>query len=190
MTDQEQVLVAQLCQNNKLDDENWLIKDGSIEYNPRFSNLDITSWNQLRSNYGHVVGISKQFDPELIKDFKGKKLSKTIANLLPYERTKVYLYPSEHNGGHFAVWYVRLRNSNYRETHFSDIVKCELVLSNESEKIDTDKIDVITANIIREAYPVCYGKDTRWANHLYPVYLTESFCKSNYISDDIVLNLF
>lgn len=49
---------------------------------------------------------------------------------------------------------------------------------------------MISANLIREAHPVCYGSDSRWANHLYPVYLTESFCKSHYIDSNIILNLF
>lgn len=190
MTDEEQILVQELCKRNKLDDENWLIKDGSIEYNPRFSNLDKTEWDKLRANYQYVVGISKKFDPELIRDYRGKKLSKTIANLKEFERTKVYNYPSPYSDMHYAIWYVRLRKDDYRETNFSDVVKCELVLMNEHQLIDTDRINLITANIIREAYPVCYGSDARWANHLYPVFLTESFCKANYLNSEIILSLF
>ena len=142
------------------------------------------------SNYKHVVGVSKSFDPELITDFEGNKLSKTIANLRPFERTKVYRYYSEHSCGYFAVWYLRIRKNEFRETNYSDVVKCEMVLSNESDIIKTNLVDLISANIIKEAYPVCFGNDTRWANHLYPVYLTERFCKSKYFSNDIILNLF
>lgn len=190
MMDHEQWLVRELCRENRLDDENFLIKDGSLEYNPRFSNMDISQWNLLRSNYKHVVGVSKLFDPELITDFEGHRLSKTIASLKPFERTKVYRYQSSHSGGEFAVWYLRLRNSDFRETHFSDVVKCEMVLSNEGEVLQTDLVNLISANIIREAYPVCFGMDGRWANHLYPIYLTETFCKSHYISSDIIFKLF
>ena len=190
MTDDEQRLVAKLCANNLLDDENFLLKDGSIEYNPRFSNLSDSDWNLMRSNYQHVVGVSKSFDPDLLPNFEGHRLSRTICELKPFERTKAYRYNSEHSGREFAVWYVRIRNSNFRETNFSDVVKCEMVIPNEGDFISSDLIDTISANIIREAYPVCFGKDTRWANHLYPVYLTETFCKSNYLNDDIFLNLF
>lgn len=190
MTDEEQLLVHDLCQKNLLDDENFLLKDGSIEYNPRFSNLDVTKWNLLRSNYKYVVGVSKSFDPELIPDFEGHKLSKTIAGLKPFQRTKVYRYESKHSSSHFAVWYLRLRNSNFRETHFSDIVKCEMVLTSESDVLRTSLVDLISANLIREAYPVCYGNDSRWANHLYPVYLTETFCKSHYANNEIIYKLF
>ena len=190
MTDAEQLLVYKLCRQNKLDDDNFLIKDGSLEYNPRFSNMDRSQWNLLRTNYKHVVGVSKLFDPELLPDFEGHRLSKTIAGLKPYERTKAYRYHSEHSGGEYAVWYLRLRNSDFRETQFSDVVKCEMVLSNEGDCIDTHLIDLISANLINEAYPVCFGSDTRWANHLYPVFLTEQFCKAHYIDKNIVFKLF
>lgn len=190
MTDDEQRLVAKLCAENQLDDENFLLKDGSIEYNPRFSNLSDSEWNLLRSNYQHVVGVSKSFDPDLIPNFEGNKLSRTICELRPFERTKVYRYKSEHSGREFAIWYLRIRNSAFRETNFSDVIKCEMVLNNEGDSIQTNLIDTISANLIREAYPVCYGKDSRWANHLYPVYLTETFCKANYINSDIFLNFF
>lgn len=191
MTDDEQLLVEELCKQNKLDDENFLLKDGSLEYNPYFSNLEMSKWNILRANYKNVVGVSKSFDPELIGDFEGHTLSKTIANLQGFERTKVYKYKSEHmDSGYFAVWYLRLRNKDYRDTNFSDIIKCEMVLNGDDEVVRTSLVDVISANLIREAYPVCYGSDTRWANHLYPVYLTESFCKSHYISDEIIYKIF
>lgn len=190
MTDAEQLLVYKLCKLNKLGDDSFLLKDGSLEYNPRFSNMDRSQWNLLRTNYKHVVGVSKLFDPELLPDFEGHRLSKTIAGLKPYERTKVYRYHSDHSGGEYAVWYLRLRNSEFRETQFSDVVKCEMVLSNEGDTVETSLVDLISANLINEAYPVCFGSDTRWANHLYPVFLTEQFCKAHYIDKNIVFKLF
>lgn len=190
MTDEEQRLVAKLCEENRLDDEHYLIKDGSLEYNPSFSNVSPEDKTMARENYRYVVGVSKSFDPELLPDFEGQRLSRTIAGLKPFERTKAYRYTSDANGIQYAVWYLRLRASDFRETNFSDVVKCEMVIINEDDQIDTDLIDTISANLIKEAYPVCFGNDTRWANHLYPVYLTESFCKSKYFNSNIILNLF
>ncbi len=189
MTDDEQLLVADLCKKNRLDDEHWLLKDGSLEYTPS-PRLRDDEWLKMRHNYQHVVGVSKQFNPDLILDFEKNKLSKTIASLKPFHRTKVYRYVTDQCKVEFAIWYLRLRDSGFRETHFSDIVKCEMIIPVEGEMIDSNTVDVISANIIREAYPVCYGSDTRWANHLYPVFLTERYCKSNYIDNDIILNLF
>ena len=98
-------------------------------------------------------------------------------NLRANYKNVVGVYEIKHREGTsvFAVWYLRLRNSDFRETSFSDIVKCEMVLLQEEKPIDTDIINVISANLIREAYPVCFGSDTRWANHLYPVYLTDEY---------------
>lgn len=190
MTDEEQRMVAELCDNNKLDETHYLIKDGSLEYNPNFSNFSLSERTMARENYRYVVGVSKSFDPELLPDFEGRKLSRTIASLKPFERTKAYRYTSDANGVQYAVWYLRLRNSSFRETNFSDIVKCEIVIINDGDQISSDLINTISANLIQEAYPVCYGNDTRWANHLYPVYLTETFCKSKYYNNDVILNLF
>lgn len=190
MTDEEQQLVAKLCEENRLDDEHYLIKDGSLEYNPSFSNKSADDKTMARENYRYVVGVSKSFDPELLPDFEGQRLSKTIASLRPFERTKAYRYTSDANGVQYAVWYLRLRASDFRETHFSDVVKVEVVIINEDDQVETDLINTISANLIKEAYPVCFGNDTRWANHLYPVYITETFCKSKYFNSNIILNLF
>lgn len=190
MTDTEQLVVQRMCSQHLLNDEHYLIKDGSIDYNPRYSNMDATAFALMHANYKHVVGVSKRFNPELMNDFEGNSLSKTISNLKPFERTKVYEYQSEYSGSYYAVWYLRIRNSTFRETPVSDIIKCEMVLDGKGETIDTEVIDVISANLIQEAYPVCYGNDSRWANHLYPVYLTESFCKSQYLSNEVIYKIF
>ena len=54
----------------------------------------------------------------------------------------------------------------------------------------SEEIDTISAHLINERNPVCYGTDARWANHLYPVYMTEQYCKSRFHSDYFFLNLF
>jgi hypothetical protein len=35
-----------------------------------------------------------------------------------------------------------------------------------------------------------YGEDSRWAKHLYPIFLTEEYIKSNYLSDFHFITLF
>ena len=198
MTDVEQKMVQQLCSSKptKLTDEQWLIKDGSLQYNPNYSFIQGSEWQKMRANYKYVVGISKGFNPGLIKDYKGNPLTRTIAELKPYHRTRAYIYRSDMskdaNGNPipFAVWYVRLRNSSYRDTAFSDVIKCELIMNSAATKIDSSMINWISANLIQEANPVCYGKDARWGNHLYPIYLTESLCKANYIDGGVFMNLF
>ena len=67
----------------------------------------------------------------------------------------------------------------------------KIMMDEETDKgIDSDVIDLISANLINERIPTCYGKDRRWANHLYPVFLTESYVKSKYLSTEMFLHLF
>ena len=46
------------------------------------------------------------------------------------------------------------------------------------------------AHLMNERNPVCYGTDGRWANHIYPIYLTERYIKSQYLSSNLFLELF
>jgi hypothetical protein len=93
----------------------------------------------------------------------------------------------------FAVWYIRLRAKEQTRTPFDGILKVEkiLVTVEETESgIDSELVDTLSAYLINERNPVCYGSDLRWANHIYPVYLTESYVKSRYLSAESFLHLF
>jgi hypothetical protein len=193
MIETEKKIVAHLSTKNLINPDKYLIKDGSLQYAPsRSSNFKELS--KFKSHYKCVIGISKMFDPELCRDNNNRSNADKIAMLPNYHRTPAYKYKSERVGNvYFAVWYVRIRESHQTFSPFSGIVKVEKILITEEEienGLDSQEIDLITANIINERNPVCYGKDARWANHLYPVYLTESFIKSKYLSDINFLNLF
>lgn len=194
MVECEKKIVAQLTAKNLLSQDAYLIKDGTLQYKPMKSG-DYREISKILNNYRWVVGVSKSFNPELMKDKNDKSNAATIAHLELYHRTPAFLYaPGESFGGvKFAVWYVRIREPRYTDTQFSGILKIEKILITEQEcnhGLTTEEVDYITANIINERNPVCYGNDFRWANHLYPIYLTERFCKSQYISDPYFLNLF
>lgn len=91
------------------------------------------------------------------------------------------------------MWYIRLREKSKTRTPFDGIVKVEKILVREEELkkgMDTETVDRLSALIINERNPTCYGMDTRWANHIYPVYLTEQFVKSHYLSTESFLHLF
>lgn len=195
MIESEKKLVAELVKDRKLNQNNYLLKDGSLEYKPMNKGKeDLRLLQKIKNNYKWVVGVSKQFNPESLKDHTGKTNANYIADLPVYHRTPVARYENREFLGdvQFAVWYVRLREKKNTLTPFDGVVKVEKILM-DSEKdngIDSDTIDLITANIINERNPVCYGTDKRWANHLYPVFLTETFVKSKYISSELFLNLF
>ena len=193
MIDEEKRAVVELASKNYLNYENFLLKDGSLEYKT-MSNGNFRELRKIKDNYRWVVGVSKSFNPEKCIDKSGKNNSNMIANLKQFCRTPVYRYQSTlFEGVEFGIWYVRIREKKYSNNPFDGVLKIEKILITEDEienGLDSELVDLITANIINERNPVCYGIDKRWSNHLYPVFLTESYIKSKYISNDLFLNIF
>ena len=192
MIDCEKKMVEQLVRDKKLGQYSYLLKDGSLEY-MQTGREDPRSLQRIKNNYRWVIGVSKSFNPETIKDHTGKPNANYIAELPLYHRTPVARYRNSYSGDvDFAVWYIRLRDKRQTHTPFDGVVKVEKILMDREMKygIESDEVDLISANILNERNPTCYGTDKRWANHLYPVYLTETFVKSNYINTNTFLHLF
>ena len=172
MVELEKQIVAKLV--SKLNPSSYLIKDGSLDYryvpqknNKRALNL---SEEHIRKNYRYVIGVSK-----------------------PFERTPAYRYESKMAKVDFCVWYLRIREARHTKSVFDGVLKVEKLICTDEESIkgiDTDEINNITTYLINERNPVCYGADERWANHLYPVYLTEQYIKSKYLSHELFIQLF
>ena len=196
MIECEKRMVAELVKEKRLGQKSYLLKDGSLEYKEmKTGREDLRTLQKIRHNYNWVIGVSKSFNPESCQTHTGKPNSNYIADLPVYHRTPVARYKNTEFLGdvQFGVWYIRLRDKKYTQTPFDGVVKVEKILTEEEIAkggIDTDTVDLISANILNERNPTCYGTDRRWANHLYPVFLTESFVKSKYISTEMFLHLF
>ena len=183
----EQKVVFELVKARKLNEYSFLIKDGSLEY---MKSGEARELSEIKSNYDCVIGLSKAFNPEALSN-DVRDISRRIAELELYHRTPAFMYQTERIPDvKFAVWYLRIRKTL---SPFDGVLKIEKILVRdiqEEEGLDSDEIDLISANIINERNPVCYGNDSRWAKHLYPVYLTETYIKSQYLSDIHFMNLF
>lgn len=184
----EKNVVTELVRKKKLNKNTFLIKDGSLEY--EWDKTDLKNLSLIKANYASVVGVSKAFNPEsLSKDVKD--ISRKIADLPNHHRTPAFMYETERIPDvKFAVWYLRIRETI---SPFDGVLKIEKILvwdKEEEDGLDSDEIDLISANIINERNPVCYGQDNRWAKHLYPIFLTEKYIKSKYLSDSHFINLF
>lgn len=195
MIEREKELVAELVREGKLNQDNYLIKDGSLEYRPtKEDKSDKKKYQTFKNNYNWVIGASKNFNPEVCEDINGKPNPGFIADLPLYHRTPVAEYENSMLGDiKFAMWYIRLRDKKQTRTPFDGILKIEKILVTEEETehgIDSELVDTLSAYLMNERNPVCYGSDLRWANHLYPIYLTESYVKSRYLSAESFLHLF
>jgi hypothetical protein len=189
MIELEKIVVSNLTTKKLLNTDSYLIKDGSLEYKVMRSG-NFRELAKIKNNYRHVIGVSKRFNPEIA----GKKNITKLAELPLYHRTPAIKYNTGIVGDvNFAIWYIRIRDRKYSASPFEGIIKVEKILITESENedgLESEEINNISAHLINERNPVCYGSDNRWANHLYPIYLTERFIKSNYLSDSYYLNLF
>lgn len=192
MIECEKKVIDNLSKQDLLNMDNYLIKDGSLQYQK--TSGDFKELAKYKTNFRRVVGVSKSFNPEFVKDKQNKSNAANIANLPLYHRTPAYRFRESRVGNvDFAIWYVRIRETKYTESPFAGVLKIERVLVSAEEMengLESSEIDLITANIINERNPVCYGKDQRWANHLYPIYLTETYLKSKFLSDFHFINLF
>lgn len=196
MKENEQRMVAKLVKEKKLSHDSFLIKDGSLEYKPtKAMRSDKREYQKFKNDYDYVIGVSKRFKPEVCLVLGDKPNPGFIANLPLYNRTPVaYFTDTEFFGDiGFAMWYIRIRDTSKTRTPFDGIIKVEKILVSKDEVesgMNSDLVDHISAHLINERNPVCYGSDLRWANHLYPVYLTERYIKSRYLSTESFLHLF
>lgn len=197
MMDMEKEVVNWLVQEKRLLTYNErLIKDGSIEYQ-KSSYGTFKDISRFITNYQSVVGVSKRFNPEKCVDRDGKSNAAKIASLPLYHRTPVFKFKSERSGISekpvlIAAWYIRIRDTKRTLSPFDGVIKAERILISDSEienGLDSEEVDLISANLINERNPTCYGADQRWANHLYPIYLTELCVKNNRVSDHVIMNI-
>lgn len=195
MIEQEKLAVIELVDAGKIKDGAYLIKDGSLEYKAvKDKNLSLSE-GKFKNYFNYVIGVSKSFNPTKCYVKGGGSDASIVAELKKFERTPAYRYKSDISGEgvYFCVWYLRLRESKYTNNVFDGIIKVEKLITRKKEQVEgvpTELINLISAHLLRERNPVCYGADKRWANHIYPIYVTEQFAKSKYMSNDMFLNLF
>ena len=155
MIELEKQLVADLVAAGKLDESNYLIKDGSLDYQKVSTKKNKNALNlsseHIRNNYRRVIGVSKSFDPTKCLAHGGGTNSNRIANLKLYERTPASRYTSTRADVDFCIWYLRIRDAGYSHSVFDGILKIEKIIVTEKERIhgiDTDDINNITAYLI------------------------------------------
>lgn len=86
MIECEKNIVANIMGERHIDQNSYMIKDGSIQYKTMRTG-DYKELAKIKNNYRHVVGVSKKFNPNLIHDKKGKSVAGQIAMLPLYHRT-------------------------------------------------------------------------------------------------------
>lgn len=190
MHDMEIKILSNMVQSNTLEPDRMLVVDGPLQ----FIGQD-TGKSEFADMFYNVVGVSKSFNPMLPTSGKAKRGGTQIgAELLKLEygeRTPVFLKENDRHR-RFGVWYLRIRPKNRVSNPLEGIIKIEkMALADYYDSgIPTDEVDTISLSLLNEGSPTCYGRDERWASHLYPVYLTEALIKSSFESDLVFIHNF
>lgn len=179
-------LLQEMMKKRKLGSDKMLILDGSLQFVER--NID-------DNLFTYVIGVSKSFNPNQKGMFKSKQINiaSALTQLKFGQRTPVMKYTMEGSNRVIGTWYLRIRQNDKVKNPLDGIIKIEKVAVNEDEKefgFDTDDINAISHALICERNTTCHGNDSRWCNHLYPVYLTEKMLKGSFISEKVFLNIF
>lgn len=189
MHDMEIDILGKMVNSGTLEPDRMLIVDGPLQ----FIRQD-TGKPEFADMFYNVIGVSKSFDPMLPTSSKAKRGGTQIgAELLKLEygeRTPVFL---KENSRHrkFGCWYLRIRPRSRVTNPLEGIIKIEkMAVIDDEDGLDSAVVDNICLSILNEGSPTCYGRDDRWASHLYPVYLTETLIKSSFESDLVFINNF
>ena len=115
MIQSEKEMVVELVKAGRINQDNYLLKDGSLEYKPmKTGRGDLRELQKIKHNYRWVIGVSKSFNPESIFDHTGRPNANYIADLPLFHRTPVALYENKDFLGdvQFGVWYIRIRDNS------------------------------------------------------------------------------
>lgn len=181
-------ILTQMVKAKILDTDKMLIVDGPLQFLGEDNGKD-----DFADLFYNVVGVSKSFNPNLSVSDKrsGAHIGTQILKLNYGERTPVFRKKNSRNRV-FGFWYLRIRQRQDVKNPLDGIIKVEkMAIREDIERgFDTDVVDNISLSLIAESIPTCHGKDERWPNHLYPVYLAETMIKSTFASDVAFINQF
>lgn len=175
-----------MVNNNRLSSDSMLIMDGSLRF------IDTNIEDEL---FDYVIGVCKSFNPNQIIKIQGKntRIGSKLDKLKFGYRTPVLMQEIKGTNRIIGTWYLRIRPTEYMRNPLDGIIKVEKIAVQDDEKdngFDTTMINTISTALLLERNSTCYGKDSRWCNHLYPVYLTEKMLKDSFISEKAFLNYF
>lgn len=186
MMEMEIDLLTDMVSTRLLKPDEMLVIDGSLQFMDKKANDGL---------FANVIGISKSFNPNLqgLLKRKTQEIAVALTKLKYGQRTPVYKYPMKSNNRVIGAWYLRIRDEHKMSNPLDGIVKIEKIAINDHEKeegFESGLVDNISRSILSERNVTCYGKDNRWPNHIYPMYLTEKMLKESFLSSHYFLNLF
>lgn len=181
---QELRTIREMIQQNMIHDKAMLAKDGGLQYrDDKIKGLNLSKDDivQLRN----VIGLAKTFRPSLIlgKGRKSQSLGNLTKGLCWKERTTV-IKPPDTRDTSYGWWYLRLRPTDWMYSPLQGVVKIEVFATGQEKEdgISQSRADTVSSYVLAERNVTPYNADTRWATHIYPIYLTETYLRSSFLS--------
>lgn len=174
MLDLEVDMVERLALSGRLSPSNLLVRDGPLQ---------IRRTKATPIVFEHAIGVSKTFSTNAPVKTGSRPLDvgSLVTDLNLFDRTKCYKLDMVDKS--IAFWYVRLhRKEQVPNPALDGVVKIEKIVQSyehDQDGLDRDVLDTISRHLFEERNVTPYGSDSRWANHIYPIYLTERFLKSS-----------
>ncbi|MBF0309290.1 MAG: hypothetical protein HQL56_07160 [Magnetococcales bacterium] len=182
MHDMEVKAASDLAQAGALNDA-MLVLDGSLNFISQ--KFDI-------GDFRNVIGIAKRFKPDFVVGKRRKNSVGTVVEHLDRgQRTIVYKRTSGRST--LGSWFLRLRPRERVQGSLGGVVKLELFALEEADRengFDSGRINNISQQVFAERNVTPFGADERWATHLYPMFLTEKYMKSQFMSPVAFRGLF
>lgn len=184
MQRQELRTIREMIQQNMIHDKAMLAKDGGLQYrHDKIKDLNLSRDDivQLRN----VIGLAKTFKPTLTlgKGRNRQSLGNLTKGLRWKERTTV-IRPPDNKATTYGWWYLRLRPTDWMYSPLQGVVKIEVFASGQEKEdgISQARADTISSYVLAERNVTPYKADARWATHIYPIFLTETYLRSSFLS--------
>jgi hypothetical protein len=179
--------LEEMAIQKEVDDEKMIIVDGPLQFRlPKHHN---------RAFLEYAIGVSKSFNLYLENIVeKHKQIGSHLLKLeKPGDRTSAFVLEDEASGIFYAYWYLRIQPRQRMNYPLAGIIRVEKALVNpeeqEDRQVSSDKIDYLSSYLLIERHVNPYGSDSRWASHLYPIYLSERIQKEKFLSDHYFYSL-
>ena len=181
-------LIKELAESGRVTREAMLMIDGSLQF---YGNLE-----QEQEAFRNVVGVAKSFDlyQKIGTGERAKEAGALVAGLRRHHRTPARKI--EHRNLKIAAWYLRLHGGHSQSgqaqaglTITDGVVKLEVFPENPTSNeaiMDANRCEVISSNVLALRHPTTPRTDGRWASHLYPIHLTETYIKKRFRSDQVI----
>lgn len=179
MQDLEVRAVQELSRRKLIRNDAMLVVDGPL----RFKHMKERYFDIVQ--FRNVLGVSKTFRPSFNvgSGYSRKEVGLFAAQLGLGERTPAFKTVDDDKV--IGVWYLRLRPSRFMSNALEGVVKVECLAIDQEEQengLDGERVNTISAHLLRERNVSPYQTDFRWASHIYPIYLAETYIKSQFMS--------